>query len=188
MNPAFDSAFEEHAAVLSQVRLTCLEPLERLITEATTRLSNGGKILFFGNGGSAADAQHFATELTIRFAKDRRALAGLALTTDTSALTACGNDFGFDQVFSRQIEALGRAGDLALALSTSGNSPNILAAVRQAKASGIFTAAFTGKAGGKLRGAVDLLIAVPSETTARIQEMHSLLGHLLCQEIEARLA
>jgi D-sedoheptulose 7-phosphate isomerase len=188
MNPAFASAFEEHAAVLSQVRQTCLEPLERLIEEAITRLSNSAKILFFGNGGSAADAQHFATELTIRFAKDRRALAGLALTTDTSALTACGNDFGFDQVFSRQIEALGRAGDLAIAFSTSGNSPNILAAVRQAKASGIFAAAFTGDSGGKLRGAVDLLIAVPSNSTARIQEMHSLLGHLLCQEIEARLA
>jgi len=188
MNPALDSAFEEHAAVLSQARQTCLEPLERLIGEAATRLSNGGKMLFFGNGGSAADAQHFASELTIRFAKDRRALAGLALTTDTSALTACGNDFGYDQIFSRQIEALGRPGDLAIALSTSGTSPNILAAVRQAKAGGIFTAAFTGETGGKLRGAVDLLIAVPSRTTARIQEMHSLLGHLLCQEIEARLA
>ena len=188
MNPAFDFAFEEHTAVLSQVRQNCLQPLERLIEEATARLSNGGKILFFGNGGSAADAQHFAAELTIRFAKNRRALAGLALSTDTSALTACSNDFGFDQVFSRQIEALGRAGDLAIALSTSGNSPNILAAVRQAKASGIFTAAFTGEAGGNLRDAVDLLIAVPSKTTARIQEMHSLLGHLLCQEIEARLA
>jgi D-sedoheptulose 7-phosphate isomerase len=187
MNPALDSAFEEHAAVFLQTRQTCLDPLERLIEEATMRLSNSGKILFFGNGGSAADAQHFATELTIRFAKDRRALAGLALTTDTSAITACGNDFGYDQIFSRQIEALGRAGDLAIALSTSGNSPNILAAVRQAKAYGIFTAAFTGEAGGKLRGAVDLLIAVPSNTTARIQEMHSLLGHLLCQEIEARL-
>jgi D-sedoheptulose 7-phosphate isomerase len=188
MNPAFDFAFEEHTAVLSQVRQNCLEPLERLIEEAAARLSNGGKILFFGNGGSAADAQHFAAELTIRFAKDRRALAGLALTTDTSALTACGNDFGFERVFSRQIEALGGAGDLAIALSTSGNSPNVLAAVRQAKASGIFTAAFTGEAGGKLRTEVDLLIAVPSQTTARIQEMHSLLGHLLCQEIEARLA
>jgi D-sedoheptulose 7-phosphate isomerase len=188
MNPAFDSAFEEHAAVLSQVRQTCLEPLERLVEEAAARLSDSGKILFFGNGGSAADAQHFASELTIRFTRNRRALAGLALTTDTSGLTACGNDFGFERVFARQIEALGRIGDLALAISTSGNSPNILAGVRQAKASGIFTAAFTGETCGKLHGAVDLLIAVPSKTTARIQEMHSLLGHLLCQEIEARLA
>jgi len=188
MNPAFDSAFEEHAAVLSQTRKSCLESLERLIEEAATRLSNGGKILFFGNGGSAADAQHFAAELTIRFTKDRRALAGLALTTDTSALTACGNDLGYDRIFARQIEALGRAGDLALAITTSGNSPNILAAVQQAKGSGIFTAAFTGETGGKLRGAVDLLIAIPSQTTARIQEMHLLLGHLLCQEIEARMA
>jgi len=188
MNPALDSAFEEHAAVFSRTRQTCLEPLERLIEEATRRLSNGGKLLFFGNGGSASDAQHFATELTIRFAKDRRALAGLALTTDTSALTACGNDFGFDQIFARQIEALARTGDLAVAISTSGNSPNILAAVRQARGSGIFTAAFTGETGGQLRDTVDLLIAVPSKTTARVQEMHILLGHLLCQEIEARMA
>jgi D-sedoheptulose 7-phosphate isomerase len=188
MNSALDSTFDDHAAVLSQTRQTCLQPLQRLIEEATMRLSNGGKILFFGNGGSASDAQHFATELTIRFAKDRRALAGLALTTDTSALTACGNDFGFHQIFSRQIEALGRAGDLAIAISTSGNSPNILAAVQQAKTTGIFTAAFTGETGGQLRDAVDLLIAVPSKTTARIQEMHILLGHLLCQEIEARVA
>jgi D-sedoheptulose 7-phosphate isomerase len=187
MSPALDAAFEEHAAVFSRTRDHCLEPLQRLIDEAAGRLSNGGKLLFFGNGGSASDAQHFATELTIRFAKDRRALAGLALTTDTSTLTACGNDFGFERIFSRQIEALGRPGDLALAISTSGNSPNILAAVQQAKALGIFTAAFTGETGGQLRGAVDLLIAVPSKTTARIQEMHILLGHLLCQEIEARL-
>jgi D-sedoheptulose 7-phosphate isomerase len=188
MNPAFDSAFEEHAGVLSQTRQTCLQPLEQLITEAATRLAGGGKLFFFGNGGSAADAQHFATELTVRFAKYRRALAALALTTDTSTLTACGNDFGFDRIFARQIEALARTGDLAVAISTSGNSPNILAAIQQAKASGIFTAGFTGETGGKLRGAVDLLIAVPSRNTARIQEMHSLLGHLLCQEIETRLA
>jgi D-sedoheptulose 7-phosphate isomerase len=188
MNTALDSELDEHATVFAQTREICLEPLERLIEEATARLSKGGKILFFGNGGSAADAQHFATELTIRFAKDRRALAGLALTTDTSALTACGNDFGFDQIFSRQIEALGRAGDLALAISTSGNSPNILAAVQQAKAGGLFTAALTGKTGGKLRDTVDLLIDVPSKTTARIQEMHLLLGHMLCQQIEARMA
>jgi D-sedoheptulose 7-phosphate isomerase len=188
MNPALDSAFEEHAGVFSQTRRICLEPLQRLIEEAALRLANGGKLLFFGNGGSAADAQHFATELTVRFTRNRRALAGLALTADTSALTACGNDFGFERIFSRQIEALGRAGDLAVALSTSGNSPNILAAVKQAKASGIFTAAFTGESGGQLRGAVDLLIAVPSRSTARIQEMHVLLGHLLCQEIEARMA
>jgi len=188
MNSALEFAFEEHAGVFSRTRETCLEPLELLIQEAVTRLSNGGKILFFGNGGSAADAQHFASELAIRFTKNRRALAGLALTTDTSALTACANDFGFDQIFSRQIEALGRAGDLAVAISTSGNSPNILAAVRQAKASNIFTAAFTGQTGGKLSGEVDLPIAVPSQTTARIQEMHILLGHLLCQEIEARMS
>jgi D-sedoheptulose 7-phosphate isomerase len=188
MNSILDSDLDEHAVVFAQTRQTCLAPLQLLIEQATTCLSNGGKILFFGNGGSAADAQHFASELTIRFNKNRRALAGLALTTDTSALTACGNDFGFERIFSRQIEAIGRAGDLAIALSTSGNSPNILAAVQQAKASGLFTAAFTGETGGKLRDQVDLLIAVPSQTTARIQEMYILLGHILCREIEARIA
>jgi D-sedoheptulose 7-phosphate isomerase len=179
--------FEEHSAVLFETRKRCLEPLERLIQAAAACLTSGGKLLIFGNGGSAADAQHWATELTIRFAKNRRALAAMALTTDTSAITACGNDFGYDHIFSRQIEALGRSGDLAIAITTSGDSPNILAAVHQAKSQNIYTAAFTGETGGKVRELANLLIAVPSRSTARIQEMHELLGHQFCREIEAML-
>jgi len=143
--------------------------------------------LFFGNGGSAADAQHLAAELTIRFAANRRALAGIALTTDTSALTACANDFGFEAVFSRQIEALGRAGDVAIGFSTSGNSANVIRALETARKLDMTAAALTGSTGGKLAGLADPILLVPSATTARIQEMHSLLGHILCAEIEARL-
>jgi D-sedoheptulose 7-phosphate isomerase len=147
-------------------------------------LAAGGKILFLGNGGSASDAQHLAAELSVRFVRQRRALAGLALGANIAEVTACGNDFGFDQVFARQIEALGRPGDVAIAFSTSGTSPNIVAAMRAARKLSLFTVAFTGESGGELRGLVDLLIAIPSKTTARVQEMHALLGHLLCEGIE----
>ena len=150
-------------------------------------IRHGHKLLFFGNGGSAADAQHMAAEFTIRLDKHRRALAAISLTTDTSALTACGNDYGFEQVFARQLEALGRAGDVAIGLSTSGNSPNVLAALRCARDLNIAAAAFSGRDGGELKGLADPLIVVPSQDTARIQEMHILLGHILCAEIEERL-
>jgi D-sedoheptulose 7-phosphate isomerase len=143
--------------------------------------------LFFGNGGSAADAQHLATELSVRFVSDRRALAGLALTTDSSVLTACGNDLGFEALFSRQIEALGRAGDVAIGFSTSGNSPNIIKALQTAREIGMTAAAFSGRTGGKLKEIADPILLIPSNTTARIQEMHELLGHILCAEIEDRL-
>ena len=143
--------------------------------------------MLFGNGGSAADAQHLATELTIRYKKNRAAIAALALTTDTSALTAAGNDLGFEQIFARQIEALGRKGDIAIAISTSGKSPNILAALRKAKTMGLVTAAFGGKGGGDMAGLADHLLAVPSATAARIQEMHITLGQMLCGAIEIEL-
>jgi D-sedoheptulose 7-phosphate isomerase len=147
----------------------------------------GGKILFFGNGGSAADAQHLATELVVRFKADRPAIAAIALTTDTSALTAGGNDFGFEAVFARQIEALGREGDLALGFSTSGNSPNVLKALEQAKSQGLATGAFTGGSGGRMVNLADHIIAIPSSNTARIQEMHITIGHILCGALEKRL-
>lgn len=143
--------------------------------------------MFFGNGGSAADAQHLATELTVRYKTDRKAIAAIALTTDTSALAAIGNDFGFDQLFSRQIEALGKPGDIAIAITTSGKSKNIINALQQAKAMGIITAALGGKGGGDLPGLADPLLIVPSQTTARIQEMHIMLGQMLCGAIEVRL-
>jgi D-sedoheptulose 7-phosphate isomerase len=143
--------------------------------------------MFFGNGGSAADAQHLATELTIRYKANRAALAAIALTTDTSALTAAGNDFGFERIFARQIEALGKPGDVAIAISTSGKSPNVTAALQQAKTMRIVTAALTGKGGGDLPGLAEHVLLVPSSTTARIQEMHIMLGQMLCGAIEIEL-
>jgi D-sedoheptulose 7-phosphate isomerase len=187
MRDRFNMAFAEHAQVAEAAREICLAPLEQAAHLVTEALTAGNKILFFGNGGSAADAQHLAAELTVRFVVNRRALAGLALTADSSVLTACGNDFGFEFLFSRQIEALGRPGDVAVALSTSGNSPNVLEGLRQARKSGLSTVAFTGRTGGKLKAQADVLIAIPSDNTARIQELHALLGHLLCEEIESRL-
>lgn len=150
-------------------------------------LRQGNKLMFFGNGGSAADAQHLATELTVRYKTNRPATAAIALTTDTSALTAIGNDFGFDELFSRQIEALGKPGDVAIGITTSGKSPNILKGLSQAKRMGIVAAAFGGKGGGNLQGLATPLLIVPSTTTARIQEMHIMLGQMLCGAIEIEL-
>lgn len=143
--------------------------------------------MFFGNGGSAADCQHLATELTIRYKTDRAPIAAVALTTDTSALTACGNDLGFDQLFARQIAAIGRSGDVALGISTSGQSPNILEAFRIAREMGIATVGLGGKGGGQMVGLADPLLIVPSDTTARIQEMHITLGQMLCGALEIEL-
>jgi D-sedoheptulose 7-phosphate isomerase len=187
MRDRFNAVFAEHVLVTEATREICFPPLERAAHLATEALKAGNKILFFGNGGSAADAQHLAAELTVRFAKNRAALAGLALTPDSCVLTACGNDFGFEFLFSRQIEALGRPGDVAVALSTSGNSPNVLEGIRQARKSSLSTVAFTGRTGGKLAPEADVLIAIPSDNTARIQELHIVLGHLLCEEIESIL-
>ena len=145
----------------------------------------GNKILICGNGGSAADAQHFAAELTGRYLKERRSYPALALTTDTSALTAIGNDYGFDSVFSRQIEGLGKAGDILIAISTSGRSPNILKAVEVAKARGLRTIGLLGRDGGTLKDLVDDAFIVPSEVTARIQEIHEMILHFLCESMDA---
>lgn len=147
-------------------------------------LQAGGKLLFFGNGGSAADAQHLATELVVRFKENRRALAAIALTTDTSVLTAVGNDLGFSYLFSRQIEALGKTGDVAIGISTSGKSPNILEALKTARSRGLTTVGLTGEAGGELAPLCDILLKIPSSTTSRIQEMHIIFGQMLCGAIE----
>jgi D-sedoheptulose 7-phosphate isomerase len=144
----------------------------------------GRKIIFFGNGGSAADAQHLAAELVGRFYSDRRPLPALALTVDTSALTAIGNDYSFDQVFARQLEALGEAGDVAVGITTSGNSANVLEALRVGRRKGIVTVALTGRTGGKARGEADYCLSVPSNDTPRVQESHILLGHILCEVVE----
>jgi len=143
-------------------------------------LKSGHKVLFFGNGGSAADAQHLAAELVGRCGPDQSALAGISLSTDTSILTALGNDYGYDKVFSRQIEALGQSGDVAIGISTSGNSPSVLEALDTARTRGLFTIGFTGESGGKMNGRADVLFRVPSKQTPRIQETHLLLGHILC--------
>jgi D-sedoheptulose 7-phosphate isomerase len=148
------------------------------------RLKRGCKILVCGNGGSAADAQHFAAELSGRYVKERRALAGLALTTDTSALTAIGNDYGYDQVFSRQVEALGRPGDLLVGISTSGNSPNVILAVEAAKSLGMRTLGLLGRDGGRLKDLVDDALVVPSTVTARIQEIHLMSYHFWCEALD----
>jgi D-sedoheptulose 7-phosphate isomerase len=187
MSEIFLESIARHRKVLEDTTAACQAGITALSELAAAALQAGGRIFLFGNGGSAADAQHIATELSVRFVKNRRALAGLALTTDSSVLTACGNDLGFDQIFARQLEAFGRPGDVALAISTSGNSPNILAALELARRQEMTPAAFAGKNGGRLHGVAQPLIVVPSDETARIQEMHILLGHILCTEIEARL-
>jgi D-sedoheptulose 7-phosphate isomerase len=175
----------------------------RLVFEATARevgpsfaaalrilersLRSGGKLLLFGNGGSAADAQHIAAELVIRYKNDRPAIAAIALTTDSSALTACGNDLGFDAVFERQIEALGRQDDVAMGISTSGKSQNVLRGLRQARAMGLRTVGLTGGTGGEMPSLCDAVVIIPSAITARIQEMHIAIGHMICKALEQRL-
>jgi D-sedoheptulose 7-phosphate isomerase len=182
-----DSDFAEHRAAFEATLAACAEPFARLVTKAAAAIRGGGKIMFFGNGGSAADAQHLATELTVRYVKDRAPIAALALSTDTSTLTAIGNDLGFERLFARQIEALGRKGDLTIAISTSGKSANVLAGLRQAREMGIATAAFGGGDGGGLPALADPVLIVPSRTVSRIQEIHILLGHALCGALEREL-
>ncbi len=148
-------------------------------------LRGGGKLLVFGNGGSASDAQHMATELVGRFQKERAAMAAIALTADTSVLTAVGNDYSFKQVFARQVEALGRPGDVALGISTSGESPNVVVALQAAKARGLKTIALTGRDGGSVGRAVDIHVNVPDQNTQRVQEVHQTLIHVMCEAIEA---
>ena len=150
-------------------------------------LRGGGKLLLCGNGGSAADAQHWAAELVSRFQYDRPGLAAIALTTDSSILTAIGNDYGYERLFARQIEALGRAGDVLFALSTSGNSPNILAALETARGMGIGCVGFTGGSGGKMVALCDIALVMPSAVTARIQEGHEAVGHAICGMIEHQI-
>jgi len=151
------------------------------------RVRKGGKVLVFGNGGSAADAQHFAGELVGRFTKEGPPIAALALTTDTAILTALGNDYGYEHVFKRQLEAHARPSDIAIGISTSGNSRNVLEAMQVAKSRGLLTVGMTGEGGGKLGALVDHLFAVPSKETPRIQEAHHLMNHILCELLEERL-
>ena len=183
----FRAEFAEHNDVARRTEAELSGSFAKLVQACATSIRRGGKLMLFGNGGSAADAQHLATELTIRYKKDRAAIAAIALTTDSSALTAAGNDLGFERIFARQIEALGRKGDVALAISTSGKSANVIAGLKQAKAMGLVTAAFGGNDGGAMPAHADHILLVPSATTARIQEMHILLGQMLCAAFEIEL-
>jgi D-sedoheptulose 7-phosphate isomerase len=158
-----------------------------VVARCVAALRQGNKILFAGNGGSAADAQHWAAELVSRFNYDRPGLAGVALTTDTSALTAIGNDYGYEQVFARQIEAIGRKGDLLIAISTSGNSRNILRGIETANSLGIDVIGFTGRSGGVMADRCTVCLRMPSDDTPKIQEGHELLGHLICGMIEREM-
>jgi D-sedoheptulose 7-phosphate isomerase len=164
------------------------EDIAALAALVLSTVEAGGKIMFCGNGGSAADAQHLATEYVVRFARERRAVAALALTTDTSLLTAGANDYGFDTIFSRQIEALGRPGDLLVLHSTSGESENLIAAVEAAKVLGIRTVALLAKGGGRLKSVVDQALVVPTQSTARAQELHLAIGHIVCEIVDKAVA
>ena len=178
-----------HLRELSATAAKAADSLGEGIQQATQlvreTLASGGTLFFCGNGGSAADAQHIATEYTIRYMKLRRALRAIALTTDTSAITAAGNDFSFDEIFSRQLEALGRPGDLLMVHSTSGNSANCVRAIHAAKGLGIKTVALTSKDGGKVKGLADLCLIVPTERTDRAQELHLAIQHTICDAIDA---
>jgi D-sedoheptulose 7-phosphate isomerase len=177
--------FAELAATLVAVYAREMESIERLGDLVCATLRGGRTVFFCGNGGSAAEAQHFATELAVRFVRNRGALPALALGTDVSSLTATGNDFGFARIFARQIEALGRRGDLLVAMTTSGRSPNVLEAVRAARARGLKVAGMTGENGKTFARRCDVAVVVPSRITARIQEIHLLVGHLCCARAEA---
>ncbi|MFH1805844.1 MAG: D-sedoheptulose 7-phosphate isomerase [Pseudomonadota bacterium] len=187
INAFFDDEFDDHFALINSTRDATRDPFIRLVDICADALNAGNKLLFFGNGGSAADAQHLATEFAVRYVHDRRALAAIALTTDCSALTAIGNDFGFDHLFARQIEALGKPGDVAIGISTSGNSKNVNLALQKARETGLIPTGWCGRTGGEMTQLCDPLIIVPSNTTARIQEMHILLGHMLVGALEHKL-
>ena len=174
----------DHQLLIGRVIEMLLLPIENGCAMITETVLNGKKLLIAGNGGSAADAQHIAAEFTGRFVKERKPLAAIALSTDTSALTAISNDYGFDQVFSRQLEALAQPGDLFLAISTSGNSGNVIKALGSAKKIGCKTLGLSGRDGGKMNALCDLNIVVPSEITARIQEIHILIGHVFCKAVD----
>jgi D-sedoheptulose 7-phosphate isomerase len=180
-------AFTEHDEVFHATQGAVRDGLAALVDCCAKSIEGGGKLMFFGNGGSAADAQHLATELTVRFSQDRAPVAAIALTTDSSALTAIGNDLGFERIFARQIEALGRPGDVAIGISTSGRSANVIEGLKAAKAMKITAAGLGGGDGGAMAGLADPLLIVPSSTTARIQEMHIMLGQMLCGALELKL-
>ena len=178
------SEMESHRKVFEAVSENLKKDIEAAGRLVAGTLKAGHKVLLFGNGGSAGDAQHIAAELTGRYKTERRGLPAIALTTDTSALTAIGNDYGFDRIFDRQVEALGREGDLLIGISTSGNSPNVVNALSYGRKAGMKTLGLSGRDGGAMNQHCDLNLIIPSDDTARIQEMHIFIGHILCGVVD----
>jgi len=187
MKKILGKRIDELTAVLDVILQECGESIEQATELIAESYRNGGGVFLFGNGGSAADAQHIAGELNGRFLKDRRPLKAQALSADSSVLTCIGNDYACDQIFSRPLEANGREGDVAWALSTSGNSPNVVEALKKAKELGLKTIAMTGQSGGKCADIVDVLISIPSDFTPHIQEAGTLIYHCICEQIEQAL-
>ena len=187
MKISFDRALQRHRQLFDQ--LDQLQPtVARLAVALIDCLRGGGKVIWMGNGGSAADAQHLSAELMVRYRAERGPLASIALTTDSSILTAHSNDYAFDSVFARQVQGLARPGDLVVGISTSGNSANVVQAIEQARSMGIATAALLGRDGGALATLADQAVIVPCDETARIQEAHIFIGHWLCEVIDQQMA
>lgn len=185
MRDIIKQCFLDHLQVANAVMNSdILAQIERIAVEVKKALANGNKVLFCGNGGSAADSQHLAAEFVGRFQKERAGLPAIALTVDTSILTAVGNDYGYDKVFVRQVQALARPGDVLVGISTSGNSANVVEAVELAKSMGVFCVGMTAEGGGKMKTLCDECVAVPAKVTARAQEMHILIGHILCELVD----
>lgn len=184
MEDLIKKIFDEHISVSNSSKTDLLSLINHAGKEILYAINNGKKIILCGNGGSAADAQHIAAEFTGRFVKERKALPAIALTTDTSALTAIGNDYGFDKIFERQFQALAMPGDILIGISTSGNSENVINAINCANKLGCYTIGLTGKDGGCMNQICKTNIIIPSKVTARIQEMHILIGHIFCQYVE----
>ena len=180
----FQSTVADHLETVTAFRDACGDTVVAIAEASIAALEAGGKVCFFGNGGSAADAQHFAAEFVVRFTRNRKALPSIAFTTDTSILTACANDFGYDEVFARQVEGLCGPDDVVVGISTSGNSPNVVRGLEAADALNLKTVAFTGESGGKCADLADLALKVPSPVTARVQECHLIAGHTICDLVE----
>jgi D-sedoheptulose 7-phosphate isomerase len=183
----FQAELNEHAEAFAATREVIIKPFTKLVQTCLTACRNGKKLVLFGNGGSAADAQHIATELIVRYEVDGAPIMAMALTTDTSVLTAVANDYSFEDIFSRQVEGLCREGDVAIGISTSGQSENIIRGLNMAKKVGAHAVGLVGRDGGRMKGLADPLVIVPATDTGRIQEMHIMLGHMLCGALEREL-
>lgn len=182
------NGFTELADVLARIPVAWVDDIERIGIQAAGTVKSGGTLYFCGNGGSASESQHLATEITGRFVRTRRGYSGIALTSDTSTLTAIGNDFGFDEIFARQVEAHCKEGDMLFGLSTSGNSTNVVNAFKRARDMGVFTVGMTAESGGELKAHSDHVFKVPSTIGARVQEIHLLVGHMICDVADRELA